>query len=84
MPLLFECQGLLTSRGGVTSHAAVTATRLGLIGVVNCHDLVVNEEDSTCCIGETKLEAGDKISLDATGGMIYLGHYPLQSAHALM
>ena len=68
MPLLFECQGLLTSRGGVTSHAAVTATRLGLIGVVNCHDLVVNEDDSTCYIGETKLEAGDKISLDATGG----------------
>ena len=84
MPLLFECQGLLTSRGGVTSHAAVTATRLGLIGVVNCHDLVVNEDDSTCYIGETKLEAGDKISLDATGGMIYQGHYPLQSAHALM
>ncbi len=84
MPLLFECQGLLTSRGGVTSHAAVTATRLGLIGVVNCHDLRVNEEDSTCYIGETKLVAGDKISLDASGGTIYKGHYPLQSAHALM
>lgn len=84
MPLLFECQGLLTSRGGVTSHAAVTATRLGLIGVVNCHELVVNEKDSTCSIGKTLLKAGDKISLDATGGTIYKGHYPLQSAHNLM
>lgn len=84
MPLLFQCQGLLTSRGGVTSHAAVTATRLGLIGVVNCYELVVNEDTSTCSIGATKLKAGDKISLDATGGTIYAGHYPLLSAHTLM
>ncbi|MFA7543177.1 MAG: PEP/pyruvate-binding domain-containing protein [Candidatus Cloacimonadaceae bacterium] len=84
MPLLFECQGLLTSRGGVTSHAAVTATRLGLIGVVNCRELVVDENSSTCSIGETQLKAGDKIALDAIGGAIYLGHYPLQSAHSLM
>jgi pyruvate,orthophosphate dikinase len=47
MMKLIECQGLLTSRGGVTSHAAVTATRLGLIGVENCRDLVVNEANST-------------------------------------
>lgn len=84
MPLLFECQGLLTSRGGVTSHAAVTATRLGLIGVVNCRDLVVNEENSTCSIGDTQLKAGEKIALDATGGTIYLGHYPLHSVHTLI
>jgi pyruvate,orthophosphate dikinase len=83
MQLLFECQGLLTSRGGVTSHAAVTATRLGLIGVVNCRELVVDEESSTLRIGKLKLKAGDKIALDATGGAIYLGHYPLQSVHLI-
>jgi len=74
---------LLTSRGGVTSHAAVTATRLGLIGVVNCRDLVVSESDSNCRIGNTYLKAGDKIALDATSGAIYLGHYPLVSVHCL-
>lgn len=84
MALLFECQGLLTSRGGVTSHAAVTATRLGLIGIVNCRELFVDEENSTCRIGNTQLKAGDKISLDATGGTIYLGHYPLQSVYSLI
>jgi len=83
MELLFACQGLLTSRGGVTSHAAVTATRLGLIGVVNCRDLVVSESDSNCRIGNTYLKAGDKIALDATSGAIYLGHYPLVSVHCL-
>ena len=81
--LLFECQGLLTSRGGITSHAAVTATRLGLIGVVNCRELVVNEEESTCRIDRVLLKPGDQISLDATGGTIYLGHYPLQSVLSL-
>ncbi|MBW6514986.1 MAG: pyruvate phosphate dikinase [Candidatus Cloacimonetes bacterium] len=83
MDMLFECQGLLTSRGGVTSHAAVTATRLGLIGVVNCRELVVNEEVATCRIGNFSLVAGDKIALDATSGSIYLGHYPLKSVNAL-
>ncbi|MEF3694309.1 MAG: PEP/pyruvate-binding domain-containing protein [Candidatus Cloacimonadota bacterium] len=81
IPLLFECQGLLTSRGGVTSHAAVTATRLGLIGVVNCRDMVVLDSQALCTIGGTILRAGDKIALDATSGKIYLGHYQLQSVH---
>jgi len=40
--LIFRCDGLLTSRGGATSHAAVTAARLGKICIVNCTDLVVN------------------------------------------
>ncbi|MDD2331889.1 MAG: PEP/pyruvate-binding domain-containing protein, partial [Candidatus Cloacimonetes bacterium] len=84
MQLLFECQGLLTSRGGVTSHAAVTATRLGLIGVVNCRELVVNEEMGTCTLGGLELAAGAKIALDATGGAIYQGHYLLQSVHKLV
>jgi pyruvate,orthophosphate dikinase len=84
MVMLFECQALLTSRGGVTSHAAVTATRLGLIGVVNCRDLVVDEKNSICRIKDISLKAGDKIALDATGGTIYLGHYPLQSVQSLI
>jgi len=84
MMMLFECQGLLTSRGGVTSHAAVTATRLGLIGVVNCRDLVVNEENSTCRIKDVELKAGDMITVDANGGTIYMGKYPLQSVQSLV
>ncbi len=83
MELLFECQGLLTSRGGVTSHAAVTATRLGIIGIVNCKDLVVLDTEAKCRIGKTYLQAGDKVALDATSGAIYSGHYPLVSVHCL-
>ncbi|MDY0151856.1 MAG: PEP-utilizing enzyme, partial [Candidatus Cloacimonas sp.] len=83
MDLLFDCQGLLTSRGGVTSHAAVTATRLGINGVVNCRDLIVIEQEGHCRIGEISLKPGDKIALDATNGSIYLGHYPLESIRNL-
>ena len=83
MDLLFDCQGLLTSRGGVTSHAAVTATRLGINGVVNCRDLVVIEQEGRCRIGSLDLKPGDKIALDATNGSIYLGHYPLESIRNL-
>ncbi len=83
MDLLFDCQGLLTSRGGVTSHAAVTATRLGLIGIVNCKDLVVDEANSTCSIKEHSFKAGDRLTLDATSGTIYPGFQKLQSVHRL-
>lgn len=79
MALLFECQGLLTARGGVTSHAAVTATRLELTGIVNCWDLLVNEQNSSCRIGKVHLKAGDAITLDASTGSIYLGYLPLKS-----
>jgi len=83
MDMLFDCQALLTSRGGVTSHAAVTATRLGLIGIVNCRDLHVNDRSRSCRIGDFTLIPGDPITLDATSGAIYRGHQALQSVHNL-
>ena len=78
MELLFDCQGLLTSRGGVTSHASVTAIRLGLVGIVNCRQLKVLENDNVCRIGDKVLQPGDRIAIDASSGAIYLGHYPVE------
>jgi pyruvate,orthophosphate dikinase len=68
----------------VTSHAAVTATRLELTGIVNCWDLLVNEQNSTCRIGRTHLKAGDAITLDAATGSIYPGFQPLKSVKDIM
>ncbi len=79
MDMLFDCQGLLTSRGGVTSHAAVTAVRLGLVGVVNCRQLKVFENQGNCRIGEHTLTAGQPIAIDAGSGLICLGHYPVET-----
>ena len=76
--MIFACNGLLTARGGATSHAAVTAVRLGKTCVVNCTNLIVNETDKSCTIEDKRIASGDEISIDGTLGNIYLGHYPLE------
>lgn len=78
--MIFECHGLLTAKGGATSHAAVTAVRLGKTCVVNCTDLVVNDAKKECNINGVTLKPGDKIAIDGHLGNIFLGHYPVETA----
>ncbi|HOY31641.1 MAG TPA: PEP/pyruvate-binding domain-containing protein [Bacteroidales bacterium] len=75
--IIFGCDGLLTARGGATSHAAVTAARLGKICIVNCTDLTVYEREKKCVIKKQVLNVGDEIAMDGTFGNIYKGKYPL-------
>ena len=75
--LIVQCSGLLTSRGGATSHAAVTATRLNRIGVVNCRNMVVSEKTKVCNIGSTVIPVGSRIAIDGHNGSIYLDHYQI-------
>ncbi|MRR55253.1 MAG: pyruvate phosphate dikinase [Deltaproteobacteria bacterium] len=76
--MIFDCDGLLTARGGATSHAAVTAARLGKICIVNCKVLQVVETDKKCFINGVELGLGDKIGIDGRLGNIYQGNYPLE------
>lgn len=78
--VVFECEGLVTSRGGATSHAAVTAGRLGKVCVVNCNDMIVYADKKTCVFGKHELTTGDSISVDAHTGSIYAGHYELEDS----
>ena len=78
--VVFECEGLVTSRGGATSHAAVTAGRLGKVCLVNCNDMIVYTDKKTCIFGKQKLTTGDSISIDAHTGSIYSGHYDLEDS----
>jgi pyruvate,orthophosphate dikinase len=78
--LIFECDGLLTARGGATSHAAVTAVRLGKICVVNCKVLQVLEAEKRCLIGGEEFRSGDEIAIDGRLGHIYRGNYPITYA----
>lgn len=78
--MIFECNGLITARGGATSHAAVTAVRLEKTCVVNCTHLVVNEKDKSCTINGHTLRSGDKIAIDGNLGNIYLGNYKVKLA----
>ncbi len=74
--MVFNCDGLLTSKGGATSHAAVTAVRLGKVCVVGCKGLLVNETAKTCTINGITFASGDKISIEGYLGNIYRGNYP--------
>lgn len=76
--IIFECEGLLTGRGGSTSHAAVTAAALGKIGVVNSHGMVVYEKEKKCIINGHEIHLFDPIAIDGTNGIIYKGNYPIK------
>ena len=70
---IFETDGLLTARGGSTSHAAIIASRLGKTCLVGCADLVCIEKESIGTLNNTQLRAGDWISIDGRDGSIYSG-----------
>ena len=76
--MIFKCDGLVTSRGGVTSHAAVAAEKLGKVCIVNCKDLVVDDQQKKCYFGSASVMAGDWLSIDGTLGQIYAGKYPVK------
>lgn len=78
--MVFSCDGLITARGGATSHAAVTAVRLGKTCVVNCIDLKVNEALRQCWFDGVQVNSGDMIAIDGNLGNIYSGHYPVENA----
>ena len=64
-------EGVLTARGGMTSHAAVVARGMGTACVAGCSDLVVNEEKGYCTIAGKKYKEGDEISVDGSTGNVY-------------
>ena len=73
--MIFDCDGLLTARGGATSHAAVTAVRLGKVCVVSCVELQVYDEKHCGELNGHTLQMGDEIAIDGNLGLVYLGHY---------
>lgn len=81
--MIFECNGLLTARGGAASHAAVTAVRLGKTCVVNCRMLTVLDKEKRCIINGIEFRPGDKIAIDGRSGHIYKGNHPIGMAAPL-
>ncbi|MFA6940009.1 MAG: PEP/pyruvate-binding domain-containing protein [Clostridiaceae bacterium] len=77
IPLIFVCDGLITAKGGVTSHAAVTAASLGKVCIVKCGGLIVKESEKKCTINGHAFMPGDKISIDGSLGNIYEDHYEI-------
>jgi len=76
--MIFDTDGLLTAKGGATSHAAVTAVRLGKTAVVNCTSLVVHDDEKCCFLNEYEFHTGDLIAIDGYLGNVYKGNYPVE------
>ena len=66
-------EGVLTARGGMTSHAAVVARGMGTCCISGCGDIVMNEEKKEFTLGGEVFKEGDYISLDGSTGKIYKG-----------
>jgi len=69
-------QAIVTSQGGMTSHAAVVARGMGTCCVAGCSELKISEEDRTLSCGNLVLTEGDIISVDGSSGCIYIGEIP--------
>ena len=70
---MVAAEGILTARGGMTSHAAVVARGMGKCCVSGCSEIKVNEEAKSLTIGEYVFAEGDYISLDGTAGDVLKG-----------
>lgn len=73
---MHAAQGILTVRGGMTSHAAVVARGMGKCCVVGCSDLTLDEKSKTVRAGSHTLKEGDWITLDGSSGEVFLGVLP--------
>ncbi len=73
-------QGILTVRGGMTSHAAVVARGMGKCCVSGCGDIVMDEANKCFKLGDKVYKEGDEISIDGSRGVIYEGIIPTTDA----
>lgn len=69
-------QAIVTSHGGMTSHAAVVARGMGTCCVAGCGELSINEDGKTLVCGKVTLKEGDILSVDGTSGKLYMGDIP--------
>ncbi|GHC05827.1 pyruvate, phosphate dikinase [Cerasicoccus arenae] len=73
---MIASEGILTSRGGVSSHAALVARQMGKVCVCGAHEVVIDYGKKTLTVGKTVLREGDFISIDGTSGHIFAGAIP--------
>jgi pyruvate,orthophosphate dikinase len=74
---MHAAQGILTARGGMTSHAAVVARGMGKCCVAGCTAVHIDEETKVMTIGEHRFREGDFITLNGSTGEVILGEVPL-------
>ncbi len=78
---MYVAEGILTSRGGMTSHAAVVARGMGKPCVAGCGDLLVDVNAGTMVIGGVTFKAGDMVTINGTNGSVIEGTPNLVPPH---
>jgi len=74
---IVAAEGILTSRGGMTSHAAVVARGMGKSCICGCEELKIDLREKTLSVGGHVLREGDRLSIDGGTGKVILGEVPL-------
>ena len=77
LPGMVAARGVLTSRGGKTSHAAVVARGMGMCAVVGAEKITVDEAEGVVRVGDTELHRGDTIAIDGSTGEVFVGEVPV-------
>lgn len=73
---MIAAEGILTIRGGITSHAAVVARGMGKCCVVGCDEIILDEKKGRLKIGKFDLKREDVVSLDGSTGEVFMGEVP--------
>ncbi len=71
---MIAAEGILTARGGVSSHAALVARQMGKVCVCGAAALQIDYDKRTLTVGGTTYKEGDWLSIDGTAGEVYAGH----------
>ena len=77
---MVACEGILTMRGGMTSHAAVVARGMGKCCITGCGEAKIDEEAKTVTLNGKVYGEGDTLSIDGTTGLVYEGAIPTVEA----
>ena len=76
VPAFFSAEGILTSLGGKSSHAAIVSRGMGKPCIVGCAELKINYDNNTCTANGITVKDGETISIDGSRGMIFIGEVP--------
>ena len=76
VPAFYPSEGILTSLGGKSSHAAIVSRGMGKSCIVGCNELKIDEEHNRCKANGIIVKEMDEITIDGTTGTIYIGNVP--------
>jgi len=76
VPAFFSSEGILTSQGGKSSHAAIVSRGMGKPCIVGCSDLKIDYENNRCVANGITVLEGEPITIDGSTGVVYIGDAP--------